>query len=70
MLKEFASIYVGCISSLDTPTCAEYRRSCRSRTGKLELEPYSTALFLFCGRRGDRIKGLLWESDGFMLLYK
>ena len=27
-------------------------------------------LFLFCGGRGDRIKGLLWEGNGFLLLYK
>jgi len=27
-------------------------------------------LFLFCGRRTDRIKGLLWMGDGFVLLYK
>lgn len=38
--------------------------------GKLELDPYSRALFLFCGRRRDRIKSLLWEGDGFLLLYK
>ena len=39
---------------------------------QLQLDPYSTALFLFlfCGRRCDRIKGLLWEWDGFLLLYK
>ena len=23
-------------------------------------------LFLFCGRRSDRIKGLLWMGDGFL----
>jgi transposase len=27
-------------------------------------------LFLFCGRRGDRIKALLWEGNGFLMLYK
>lgn len=27
-------------------------------------------LFFFCGRRADRIKGVLWEGDGFLLLYK
>lgn len=27
-------------------------------------------LFLFCGRSSTKIKGLLWEGDGFLLLYK
>ena len=27
-------------------------------------------LFLFCGRGANKIKGLLWEGDGFLLLYK
>ena len=38
---------------------------------QFQLDPYEKGvLFLFCGRRGDRIKGLLWEGDGFLLLYK
>lgn len=27
-------------------------------------------LFLFCGGSAKKIKGLLWEGDGFLLLYK
>ena len=35
------------------------------------LNPFErNVLFLFCGRRADRIKGLLWEGNGFLLLYK
>ena len=26
-------------------------------------------LFLFCGKSASKIKGLLWEGDGFLLLY-
>lgn len=34
------------------------------------LDPFSDSIFLFCGRRCDRIKALYWEGDGFILLYK
>lgn len=27
-------------------------------------------LFLFCGTKKDRIKGILYEGDGFVLVYK
>lgn len=38
---------------------------------QFELDPYDkNTLFLFCGKRTDRIKGLIWEGDGFLLLYK
>lgn len=34
------------------------------------LNPFQKSLFLFCGRRRDRLKALYWEDDGFVLLYK
>lgn len=35
---------------------------------QFELDPYErNTLFLFCGKRCDRIKVLLWECDGFLL---
>ncbi|AHF09279.1 MULTISPECIES: IS66 family insertion sequence element accessory protein TnpB [Dehalobacter] len=37
---------------------------------KFRLDPFSSTLFLFCGRRCDRIKALYWEGNGFVLLYK
>ncbi len=37
---------------------------------RFHLDPFTRSLFLFCGRRRDRIKALYWEGDGFVLLYK
>ena len=37
---------------------------------KLSMDPDQSSLFLFCGKRCDRIKALIWEEDGFVLLYK
>ena len=35
-----------------------------------KLDPCSRNLFLFCGKRSDRIKALYYDGDGFILLYK
>lgn len=38
---------------------------------KFKLDPFQeNILFMFCGRKSTRIKCLLWEGDGFLLLYK
>lgn len=37
----------------------------------ISKDPYDKdTLFLFCGKKNNRIKGLRWEGDGFLLLYK
>ena len=38
---------------------------------QFNLNPFqNNVLFLFCGTRSDRFKGLVWEGDGFCLVYK
>ena len=36
----------------------------------LKRDPYCGHLFLFRNRRGDRIKVLYWDTDGFCVWYK
>ena len=52
-----------CMETLEATLAARVREQFR-------MDPFSPSLFLFCGRRCDRIKALLWEGDGFVLLYK
>lgn len=67
-IKTFSAVYLVCgytdmrygIDSLATIVQHKY---------KLDVFAPRT-LFLFCGKRTNRIKGLLWEGDGFLLLYK
>ena len=34
------------------------------------MELREDSLFLFCGRRTDRIKALYWSGEGYVLIYK
>jgi transposase len=57
-----------------------YRRSVDMRRGRnglaalarevMEHEVFSSALFLFVGRRFDALKILYWDRNGFALWYK
>jgi transposase len=38
--------------------------------GVIDEDPLSGHLFVFCNRRRDRLKILLWEESGFWLLAK
>jgi hypothetical protein len=31
------------------------------------MDPFAPSLFLFCGKKRDRLKALFWEGDGFVL---
>jgi transposase len=37
---------------------------------QLKLDPLSGHLFLFRNRRGDRLKILIWDRSGYLVLYK
>jgi len=37
---------------------------------EMQLDPMSSNLFVFTNRRRDKVKLLLWECNGFWVLYK
>ena len=69
MLKELSAenIYIVC-EHTDMRKSIDGLAAIVQQQYKLDL--FSSSAFLFCGRRRDRLKMLLWEADGFILLYK
>lgn len=43
---------------------------CAIIMSQLQEEPNGNSIYLFCGKRCDRIKVLFREPDGYVLLYK
>ena len=66
-ISELKKIYIVC-------GYTDMRKSidglCAIIEDQLKMDPLSSALFLFYGRRRDRIKALFREADGFVLIYK
>lgn len=69
MLKELSAenIYIVC-EHTDMRKSIDGLAAIVQQQYKLDL--FSSSAFLFCGRRRNRLKMLLWEADGFILLYK
>lgn len=73
MLKDanpgsFAGIYIVC-GYTDLRLGIDSLAAIIEQRYKMNLFVPNT-LFLFCGHSSTKIKGLLWEGDGFLLLYK
>lgn len=69
MLKELTAdkIYIVC-GHTDMRKSIDGLASIVQQQFKLDL--FTNSAFLFCGRRRNRLKVLLWEGDGFLMLYK
>ena len=65
-ISELKKIYIVC-------GYTDMRKSidglCAIIEDQLKMDPLSSALFLFYGRRRDRIKALFQDADGFVLIY-
>lgn len=66
-ITKVSSIYIVCGK---TDMRKQIDGLCSIIEKKLHMGRDDNALFLFCGRRCDRIKAILYEPDGIVLLYK
>ena len=66
--NQFAGVYVVC-GFTDMRYGVDSLAAIIEQKYKMNLFVPNT-LFLFCGGSSSKIKGLLWEGDGFLMLYK
>ena len=62
-------------TSISQPGCTDLRRGIDGLAAiiknQFNLNPYEIGnIYLFCGKRSDRMKALVYEGDGFVLAYK
>jgi transposase len=43
---------------------------CTTVTASFEMDPFASALFVFCNKNKNRLKVLFFDGDGFMMLTK
>lgn len=69
-LQEWAAQIRDCQSRPDGMSVVQDRLAAviEAHTGQVPCIP--DTLYLCCGRRPDRFKGLVWEGGGWLLLYK
>ncbi len=68
---------LGATSNTRIFLCTEDTNMCKSFDslrgiirGAMHLDPLTGGLFLFKNKRGDRIKAIYWDGDGFAMWYK
>lgn len=66
--KNFAGVYIVC-GFTDLRYGIDSFAAIIEQKYKMNLFIPNT-LFLFCGKSSSKIKSLLWEGDGFLMLYK
>lgn len=58
------------ICTADTDMRKSFGSLCGVIRKAMNLEPFSGCLFVFRNRKGDRIKIVFWDGDGFVMWYK
>lgn len=66
-IKSYSAIYLAC-------GVTDLRKSVDGLAGivkqAFQIDPFGNYLFLFCNKGRNRLKGLCWDKNGFILCYK
>jgi len=66
-IRDYSGIYLACGST-------DLRKAVDGLANIIredfEMDPFGNYLFLFCNKSRNRMKGLMWDRNGFFLCYK